>query len=63
MAAVLLRRLFYSSFDEFWCTFPVEVQSHLKTCMMACVQSESNPLMRKKICECVAELVRNLVGK
>ena len=63
MAAVLLRRLYTSNFEEFWPQFPMEAQSQLKVQMINSIQKETNPTIRKKICECVSEFARNLLGK
>jgi len=62
MAAVLLRRIYTSSFEEFWPQFPPEAQGQLKERTLLSIQSEPNSALRKKICECAAEFARNLLG-
>jgi hypothetical protein len=63
MAAVLLRRLYTSSFEEFWPQFSPDVQNSIKEEMLRCVQQETNASLRKKVCECTAELARNMLGR
>lgn len=41
----------------------MEAQSQLKMQMINSIQRETNPTIRKKICECVSEFARNLLGK
>ena len=62
MAAVLLRRLYTSYFEEFWEQFAPEMQATVKQQMLLCVQQEQNPAIRRKMCECAAELARNMLG-
>ncbi|XP_077869082.1 importin-5-like, partial [Saccoglossus kowalevskii] len=62
MAAVLLRRLVGASFDEFFPAMPPELQSVCKQELLLCVQQEPVPMVRRKICDAVAELARNLVN-
>ncbi|XP_070538592.1 importin-5-like [Ptychodera flava] len=61
MAAVLLRRLVGASFDEFFPAMPVELQDGCKQELLAGVQQEQTPLVRRKICDAISELARNLV--
>ena len=63
LANVLLRRLFSSSFDEFWPNLPDELQEAIKRELMLAVQEELTPPVRKKVCDAIAELARNLIGK
>ena len=63
MAAVLLRRIYTSSFEEFWPLFPPEAQAQLKERTLLSIQTEQNGVLRKKICECGAEFARNLLGE
>jgi len=63
MAAVLLRRIYTSSFEEFWPQFSPESQAQLKERTLVSIQSEPNAALRKKICECGAEFARNLLGE
>jgi len=63
MAAVLLRRIYTSSFEEFWPQFPPESQAQLKERTLVSIQNEPNAALRKKICECGAEFARNLLGQ
>jgi len=63
MAAVLLRRIYTSSFEEFWPQFPPESQAQLKERTIVSIQGEPNAALRKKICECGAEFARNLLGE
>ncbi|KAM8975291.1 importin-5 [Pelodytes ibericus] len=61
MAAVLLRRLLSSSFEEVYPTLPAEVQNAIKSELLIVIQLEAQSSMRKKICDIVAELARNLI--
>ena len=63
MAAVLLRRLLSSSFEEIYPGLTVEMQTAVKTELLASIQTEASPNIRKKVCDIAAELSRNLVGK
>lgn len=62
LGAVLLRRLFANNFEEFWPQVPAEIQNGVKEQVLILVQEENNPAVRKKICDAVAELARNLIG-
>uniref|UniRef100_A0A8C5LW63 Importin 5 n=1 Tax=Leptobrachium leishanense TaxID=445787 RepID=A0A8C5LW63_9ANUR len=61
MAAVLLRRLLSSSFEDVYPSLPVEVQNAIKSELLLVIQLEAQSNMRKKICDIVAELARNLI--
>lgn len=63
MAALLLRRLIIGSFDEFYPTLPPEVQTGLKEQLLLSVQEEQNDVVRRKLCDVVAELARSFIGK
>ncbi|KAJ3584175.1 hypothetical protein NHX12_014671 [Muraenolepis orangiensis] len=62
MAAVLLRRLLSSSFEEIYPGLTVDMQTAVKTELLASIQQEASPNIRKKVCDIAAELSRNLVG-
>lgn len=62
MAAVLLRRLLSASFEEVYPTLPSEVQTAIKSELLVIIQLETQSSMRRKICDIVAELARNLIG-
>lgn len=62
MGAVLLRRLYTSSFEEFWPEFPDDAKATIKHEMLATVQQEPIALLKKKFCECTAEFARNMIG-
>ncbi|KAG7467002.1 hypothetical protein MATL_G00148650 [Megalops atlanticus] len=61
MAAVLLRRLLSSSFDEVYPGVPPDLQTAIKTELLVGIQSEASPSLRKKVCDVAAELARNLI--
>uniref|UniRef100_A0A8C1CB84 Karyopherin (importin) beta 3 n=1 Tax=Cyprinus carpio carpio TaxID=630221 RepID=A0A8C1CB84_CYPCA len=61
MAAVLLRRLMSSSFEEVYPSLAIDVQTAIKTELLAGIQSEGSPNIRKKVCDIAAELTRNLI--
>ncbi|KAM9198032.1 LOW QUALITY PROTEIN: importin-5-like [Dugong dugon] len=63
MAAVLLRRLLSSSFDEVYPTLPSDVQTAIKGELLMIIQMETQSSMRKKICDIAAELARNLIDE
>lgn len=63
MAAVLLRRLLSSAFEEVYPSLPTDVQNAIKSELLLVIQLESQSTMRKKICDIVAELARNLIGE
>lgn len=62
MAAVLLRRLLSSSFEEIYPGLTVEMQTVIKTELLTSIQQETSPNIRKKVCDIAAELTRNLIG-
>ncbi|CAJ0954809.1 unnamed protein product [Ranitomeya imitator] len=61
MAAVLLRRLLSSSFEEVYPSLPADVQNAIKSELLLVIQLEAQSSMRKKLCDIVAELARNLI--
>uniref|UniRef100_A0A3Q1LV36 Importin 5 n=2 Tax=Bos TaxID=9903 RepID=A0A3Q1LV36_BOVIN len=63
MAAVLLRRLLSSAFDEVYPTLPTDVQTAIKSELLMIIQMETQSSMRKKICDIAAELARNLIDE
>uniref|UniRef100_A0A4W6EXL2 Karyopherin (importin) beta 3 n=1 Tax=Lates calcarifer TaxID=8187 RepID=A0A4W6EXL2_LATCA len=62
MAAVLLRRLLSSSFEEIYPGLTLEMQTAIKTELLTSIQQETSPNIRKKVCDIAAELSRNLIG-
>ena len=63
MAAVLLRRLYTSTFEEFWPEFSAEQQASIKEQHLVGIQNEADASIRKKMCECTAEFARNMLGR
>uniref|UniRef100_A0A7N8WTR9 Karyopherin (importin) beta 3 n=2 Tax=Percomorphaceae TaxID=1489872 RepID=A0A7N8WTR9_9TELE len=63
MAAVLLRRLLSSSFEEIYPGLTMEMQTAIKTELLTSIQQETSPNIRKKVCDIAAELARNLIGR
>ncbi|KAG9262144.1 importin-5 [Astyanax mexicanus] len=61
MAAVLLRRLLSSSFEEVYPSLTVDVQMAIKTELLASIQMDGSSSIRKKVCDVAAELSRNLL--
>ncbi|XP_038147097.1 importin-5 [Cyprinodon tularosa] len=61
MAAVLLRRLLSSSFEEIYPGLTVEMQTAIKTELLTSIQQETSQNIRKKVCDIAAELCRNLI--
>lgn len=61
MAAVLLRRLLSSSFEEIYPGLTLEMQTAIKTELLSSIQQETAPTIRKKVCDIAAELCRNLI--
>ncbi|XP_062236158.1 importin-5 [Platichthys flesus] len=61
MAAVLLRRLLSSSFEEIYPGLTLEMQTVIKTELLTSIQQETLPNIRKKVCDIAAELCRNLI--
>lgn len=62
MAAVLLRRLFSNDFEDFFPNLPLEGKNQLKEQLLLAVHNETSPNIRKKVCDVVAEMARNLIG-
>ena len=62
MSAVLLRRLFTSTFEDFWPQFPPEAQQSLKQELLQLMEHEQDPAIRKKIAEATAEFSKNMLG-
>ncbi|XP_016295941.1 importin-5-like [Sinocyclocheilus anshuiensis] len=63
MAAVLLRRLLSSSFEEVYPSLAIDMQTAIKTELLAGIQSEGSSNIRKKVCDIAAELARNLIDE
>ncbi|XP_061745785.1 importin-5 [Nerophis ophidion] len=61
MAAVLLRRLLSSSFEDIYPGLTLEMQTAIKIELLASIQQETSPNIRKKVCDIAAELSRNLI--
>uniref|UniRef100_A0A4W4FHQ4 TOG domain-containing protein n=1 Tax=Electrophorus electricus TaxID=8005 RepID=A0A4W4FHQ4_ELEEL len=61
MAAVLLRRLLSSSFEEVYPGLTLDIQTAIKTELLACIQLDGSSSIRKKVCDVAAELARNLL--
>ncbi|GLV41396.1 Karyopherin beta 3 [Carabus blaptoides fortunei] len=61
MSAVLLRRLFSSEFQDFYPKLLAEGQAQLKEQVILAVQQEQSDAMRRKVCEVIAEVARNLI--
>uniref|UniRef100_A0A3P9P6S4 Karyopherin (importin) beta 3 n=1 Tax=Poecilia reticulata TaxID=8081 RepID=A0A3P9P6S4_POERE len=61
MAAVLLRRLLSSSFEEIYPGLTLAMQTAIKTELLSSIQQEALPNIRKKVCDIAAELCRNLI--
>jgi len=60
LAAVMLRRLFSSEFEEFYGKLPDEQKAQLKNQILICVQNEPNKNCRRKCADLAAEVARNL---
>ncbi|XP_070496261.1 importin-5 [Chironomus tepperi] len=61
MAAVLLRRVFSSDFQDFFPKLTPEQQTELKQQILLLLQQDVSANLRRKICEVVAEVARNLI--
>ncbi|CAL9698325.1 unnamed protein product [Knipowitschia caucasica] len=61
MAAVLLRRLLSSAFEEVFPGLTLEMQMAVKTELLTAISHETSPNIRKKVCDIAAELSRNLI--
>ncbi|XP_043927244.1 importin-5 [Protopterus annectens] len=61
MAAVLLRRLMSSSFDEVYPALPPDLQTGIKNEILLSIQMETTSSMRRKICDLAAEVARNML--
>ena len=62
MSSVLLRRLYTSSFEDFWPSMEPNMKERIKEQHLFGIQCEETPHMRKKMVECVTELARNFIG-
>lgn len=60
LAAVMLRRLFSTEFDEFFNKLNAEQQGQLKSQILLSVQNEPSKNVRKKLSDLAAEVARNL---
>ncbi|CAB3366645.1 Hypothetical predicted protein [Cloeon dipterum] len=63
MAAVLLRRLFASEFMDFYPKLTPEQQGQLKEQILISVQRDQPDGLRRKVCDVVAEVARNMVDE
>ncbi|CAF4380676.1 unnamed protein product [Adineta steineri] len=63
-AAVMLRRLFQTQFENFWSKYSPDQQMILKKELFArIIQLDDDENIRKKICYVVAELAKNLMDE
>jgi len=62
MAAVLCRRLL-SNMDDLLTTVPAEAQETYKTKLVELLHREPDDQMRKKVCDCVAELAKRCLDE
>jgi len=62
MAAILCRRLL-SNMDELMTVVPAHVQEMCKTELLKLLQNEPDDNMRKKVCDCVAELAKRYLDE
>nr|CAB3256613.1 importin-5 [Phallusia mammillata] len=61
LAAVLLRRMITSNFDDSFSVLDDADKEEVKSCLIQTVQEEQNESVRRKKSDCVAELSRKLV--
>lgn len=61
LAAVLLRRLFSNDFEKCFPELPAEAQAQIKNQLLLSIENEANNTLRKRVCECAAELARKLL--
>uniref|UniRef100_A0A023FS80 Putative karyopherin importin beta 3 n=1 Tax=Amblyomma parvum TaxID=251391 RepID=A0A023FS80_AMBPA len=61
LAAVLLRRLLSTEFDACFPKLPAEAQIQFKQQLLHGIETETSNTMRKRLCECAAELARKLI--
>lgn len=61
LAAVLLRRLLSTEFEECFPKLPAETQAQVKQQLLVGIETEASNTMRKRLCECAAELARKLI--
>ncbi|XP_071481332.1 importin-5-like [Diadema antillarum] len=63
LAAVLLRRLFSTNFEGLWPPLPKEVQEFVKHQLIQSLQVNRDGMLRRRICDAIAELARNLIDE
>ncbi|KAL1132390.1 hypothetical protein AAG570_010345 [Ranatra chinensis] len=61
MACVLLRRLFSSEFSDFYPKLPAEAERELKSRVLSMLHTEQSDNLRRKTCDVIAEMARNLL--
>ncbi|GBL83789.1 Importin-5 [Araneus ventricosus] len=61
LAAVLLRRLITSDFEQVFTKLAPNVQNEIKTQLLLRLQADINHNLRRKICDVAAELARNCI--
>jgi len=61
LAAVMLRRLISSEFEDFFPKLPAEQQAQFKGQLLLVLQQEPNKGVRKKLADLVADVGRNLI--
>jgi len=63
LAAVMLRRLVQTEFENFWPKYSADQQvAFKKELLTRILQVDDDENIRKKICYVAAELARNLMG-
>uniref|UniRef100_A0A1W7RAB9 Importin-5 n=1 Tax=Hadrurus spadix TaxID=141984 RepID=A0A1W7RAB9_9SCOR len=61
LAAVLLRRLISTDFEDISSKLSVDALNQLKNQLLINIQQDVSPVLRKKVCDAAAELARNLI--
>lgn len=63
LAAVLLRRLIATEFDQVFLKLAPEIQNQAKSQILIRINQDINPNLKRKISDVAAELVRNCIGE
>ena len=62
LAAVLLRRSFFSHFEEIMKQLDDGTKAQMKSQVLLLINKNISTLLRKKVCDFASELARNFIG-
>uniref|UniRef100_A0A915D2E4 TOG domain-containing protein n=1 Tax=Ditylenchus dipsaci TaxID=166011 RepID=A0A915D2E4_9BILA len=62
LALVLLRRIFSSSYEEFWTEVGADSKEQFHSQVLKCMGTETEPILKKRLTDVLAEMARNTIN-